>query len=176
MSEAKSHLAGLPRHVTWFSQVSVLACCAVVLTLGCQDSKERLNDAVANASTQLRPVIQQLDAYKVRTGKYPLGLNELVISGDLRSVPACPCIGESRDLRYMTDNEQSFFWMVVAFEFEGWGYYLHYVSFEQRWEVTKYPPKFETLVMRNKACGNTPGGRGIKREKTEALRFFPGGD
>ena len=128
----------------------------MLLSCGCRDSKERFNIAVVDASTQLGPVIQQLHAYKARTGKYPLALEDLVQSGDLRAAPICPNIGDSCDLRYKTDGEQSFFWMVVAFEFEGWGYYLHYVSFEQQWQVTKYPPKFENLVLRNRSAKIAP--------------------
>lgn len=138
--------------VAWFTPINVSACCVMLLSCGCRDSKERFNIAVVDASTQLRPVIQQLHAYKARTGKYPFALEDLVQSGDLRAVPVCPKIADSCDLRYKTDGEQSFFWMVVAFEFEGWGYYLHYVSFEHRWQVTKYPPKFENLVLMKRSA------------------------
>ena len=150
MSATQMYVSMMMRCVAWFTSLSVVTCCVVSLTCGCRDSKERFNISVDGASSQLQPVVQQLDAYKARTGKYPLALEGLVKSGNLRAVPVCPKIGESCDLRYKTDDEQSFFWMVVAFEFEGWGYYLHYVSFEQRWQVTKYPPKFENLVSKNR--------------------------
>jgi len=126
------------------------ACLCLPFLSGCADSKQEFQKTVTSATNQLTPVVLALEDFKSRTGKYPRSLQELVFSGDLSEMPRCPYMGGNAcELNYDADPLQSFFYLVVAFEFDTWGYRLHYVSFREEWKVTKYPPKMNDLILQS---------------------------
>ena len=133
------------RHMGWLCLWLFLGLCVLSV---CKDSKTEFREIVDSAVKQMTPVVRALDLYEARMGKYPESFQELVVSGDLSEIPKCPEMGGNDcELRYSTDPAHSLAYLVVAFEFETWGYYLHYVSFRKKWEVTKYPPKMRQLAI-----------------------------
>lgn len=126
------------------------ACLCLPFLSGCADSRQEFQKIVTSATNQLTPVVQALEAFKGRTGKYPRSLQELVSSGDVSEMPKCPYMGGNAcELNYNTDPLQSFFYLVVGFQYDTWGYRLHYVSFRAEWTVTKYGPKMKDLIIQS---------------------------
>jgi len=102
----------------------------------------------------VQPVVLALEKFRDANQTYPNSLDLLVDNGLMDILPELPTVSGTYDkkpLRYSVAPDGSFYCLSFAYDFpDGIGpaslFSRYYTSFDNKWQTSKYPPSFSTLV------------------------------